>query len=129
MVPAARWIQRHVRSALPLSSAGLPTSLLLYRTIGGHEAFCPSVFASPEDTGGIVLAASMREAVAFVYESQTTSFSPCHRPCRWIVPEPGTRHTHVLHTALSQILSDLPDMKYLYERYPPPWLQHTHHFL
>lgn len=68
MVPAARWIQRHVRSALPLSSAGLPTSLLLYRMIGGHEVFCPGVFELPEGTGGIVLAASMREAVTFVNE-------------------------------------------------------------
>src|SRR3989442_1388925 len=54
VVPAARWIQRHVHSTLPLSSAGLPTTLLFYRPMGGHGALVwsavPPVGTTPSAT-------------------------------------------------------------------------------
>src|SRR6266567_1164837 len=59
LVTASRSLAKAVMALLPGKMAALPE---------WWQAFCRTVFEAPEGTGGIVLAANMREAVDFVNE-------------------------------------------------------------
>lgn len=59
LVTESRALAEAVVTLLPGKMAALPE---------WRQAFCRTVFESPEGTGGIVLASSMREAVGFVNE-------------------------------------------------------------
>src|SRR5215469_1397763 len=59
LVTDSRALAESVMALLPAKMAALPE---------WRQAFCRTVFEAPEGTGGIVLAANMREAVDFVNE-------------------------------------------------------------